>query len=150
MTATYINDPTNRPIDTVRFEVDDRDTDNAALSDEEIQYLIDSTNHVLLAAAAAADAIGAKYSDSATTKKVGDLSISYGGGGGGGGIAATYQTLAKALRLRAARKAGASLYAGGLSKSEKITVALDTDRVQSEFTVGMDDAVTSDPRTAGY
>ena len=36
MTATYINDPTNRPIDTVRFEVDDRDTDNAALSDEEI------------------------------------------------------------------------------------------------------------------
>ena len=140
MTATYINDPTNRPIDTVRFEVDDRDTDNAALSDEEIQYLIDSTNHILLAAAAAADAISAKYSDSATTKKVGDLSISYGGGGGGGGIAATYQTLAKALRLRAARKAGSKIYVGGLSKTAKTAVKADSDRVQSEFEVGMDDS----------
>ena len=136
MTATYINDPENRPIDTVRFEVDDRDTDNAALSDEEIQYLIDNSNHILLACAAAADAIGAKYASEVESKQVGDLRIAY----GSGGVAASYGALAKMLRLRAVRKAGASLYAGGLSKAAKTTVALDTDRVQSEFTVGMDDA----------
>ena len=138
MTATYINDPTNRPIDTVRFEVDDRDTDNAALSDEEIQYLIDSTNHILLAAAAAATAIGAKYSSEVESKQVGDLRIAY----GSGGVAASYSALAKALRLRAVRKAGASLYAGGLSKAAKTAVKADTDRVQSEFEVGMDDAAS--------
>ena len=136
MTATYINDPTNRPIDTVRFEVDDRDTDNAALSDEEIQYLIDSTNHVLLAAAAAADAIGAKYSSEVESKQVGDLRIAY----GTGGVASSYGSLAKALRLRVARKAGSKIYVGGLSKTAKTAVKADTDRVQSEFEVGMDDS----------
>ena len=143
MTATYTNQPGTRDIDTVRFEVDDKDCTpetDAALSDEEIQYLIDSNNHILLASAAAADTIAAKYSDAATSKKVGDLSISYGGGGDGGGIAATYQLLAKALRLRAVRTAGGKIYGGGLSKSEKTTVLADTDRVQHEFTVGMDDA----------
>ena len=136
MTATYINDPQNRPIDTVRFEVDDRDTDNAALSDEEIQYLIDSNNHILLAAAAAADAIGAKYASEVESKQVGDLRIAY----GAGGVASSYSDLAKKLRDRAVRTAGSKLYVGGLSKSEKTAVALDTDRVQPEFTVGMDDA----------
>ena len=136
MTATYINDPTNRPIDTVRFEVDDRDTDNAALSDEEIQYLIDSTNHILLAAAAAADAIGAKYSSEVESKQVGDLRIAY----GTGGVAASYGSLAKALRLRVARRAGSKIYIGGLSKTAKTAVKADSDRVQSEFEVGMDDS----------
>ena len=40
MTATYTNDPTNRPIDRVRLEIDDRDTipeTDALLTDEEIQ-----------------------------------------------------------------------------------------------------------------
>lgn len=136
MTATYINDPQNRPIDTVRFEVDDRDTDNAALSDEEIQYLIDSNNHILLAAAAAADAIGAKYASEVESKQVGDLRIAY----GSGGVAASYGALAKALRMRVARKAGSKIYVGGLSKAAKTAVKADTDRVQSEFEVGMDDS----------
>ena len=142
MTATYTNQPGTVDIDTVRFEVDDKDTDDAALTDEEIQYLIDSSNHILLASAAAADTIGAKYSDSAVSKKVGDLSITY----GGGGIAATYQALAKALRLRAVRTAGSKIFAGGLSKADKATVKADSDRVQSEFTVGMDDAAPDSVR----
>ena len=136
MTATYVNDPTGRPIDTVRFEVDDRDTANAVLSDEEIQYLIDSNSHILLACAAAADAIGAKYASEVSSKQVGDLRLDYGPGGVGG----SYGLLAKSLRLRAVRKAGSKVYAGGLSKAEKITVAKDTDRVLPVFVIGMDDS----------
>ena len=142
MTATYTNYPGTVDIDTVRFEVDDRDCTDAALSDEEIQYLIDSNTHILLASAAAAEAIGAKYASEVESKQVGDLRISYGDGGN----AASYTSLAKTLRLRATRKAVA--YAGGLSKSEKVTVAADTDRVQSEFTVDMDDNKTSGTKTA--
>ena len=142
MTATYINDPKNRPIDTVRFEVDDRDTDNAALSDEEIQYLIDTTNHILLAAAAAATAIGAKYSSEVESKQVGDLRIAY----GAGGVASSYKELAKLLRTRAASKAASKILAGGLSKAAKTAVKADTDRVQSEFEVGMDDSSATSER----
>ncbi len=142
MSATYTNQPGTIDVDTVRFEVDDRDTANAVLSDEEIQYLIDGNNHILLACAAAADAIGAKYASEVESKQVGDLRVAY----GQGGVAASYGLLAKALRLRAVRKAGAKIHAGGLSKAEKTAVALDTDRVQSEFTVGMDDNVAEGER----
>ena len=143
MSATYTNQPGTRDIDTVRFEIDDKDCTpetDAAISDEEIQYLIDNNNHILLAAAAAADAVAGKYSDSPASKKVGDLSITY----DAGGIAATYTSLAKSLRRRAAVKVGSKVYAGGLSKADKKTQELDTDRVQPVFTMGQDD---SDSRT---
>ena len=140
MTATYTNQPGTVEIDTVRFEIDDKDTTpetDALLTDEEIQYLIDTTPHILLAAAAAADAVGAKYSDSPVSKKVGDLTIDY---GDATGIAGSYAALSKSLRLRAVKTAvGAKLYSGGMSKSEKATVAADADRVQVEVSVGMDD-----------
>ena len=135
MTATYANSPGIRNIDTVRFEVDDRDADAALLSDEEIQYLIDSNSHILLAAASAAEAIASKYASDAKSKKVGDLEVDY-----GEGQAATYESLAKALRSRAYRKAGGNIHAGGVSRSAKNTVVADRDRVPPVFTVGMDDS----------
>ena len=46
MTATYSNDPAGRQIDEMRFLIDDKDTDNALLSDEEISYLIGSYRHL--------------------------------------------------------------------------------------------------------
>ena len=137
MTATYTNDPSGRPVDTVRFEIDDRDTipeTDAALSDEEIQYLIDTNTHILLAAAAAADAIAGKYAADAKSKKVGDLEVDY-----GEGQAASYITLAGTLRQRAYRKAGAGVYAGGISKTDKDTAEADSDRVPSVFRMGMMD-----------
>ena len=135
MSFTYTNDPTNRPIDTVRFEVDDKDAASATLSDEEIQYLIDSASHVLFAAADAAETIGAKYSSDPSSKDVGDFTLSYPGDGRSG----TYAGLAKRLRARAARKAGGSLYAGGISHADKTAMETDTDRVQPVFSIGMDD-----------
>jgi len=133
MTATYTNQPGTRPIDTVRFEIDDKDCipeTDALLSDEEIQYLIDTHSHVLFAAAAACDAIATKYADSQTSKMVGDLQVNY------GSKAAEYTSKAKTLRARAARKAGSSIYAGGISKGDKDTMKADTDRVQPSFTIG--------------
>ena len=135
MTATYTNQPATRPIDTVRFEVDDRDTipdTDAVLSDEEIQYLIDTNTHILFAAAAAAEAIGSKFASEAASKKVGDLEIDY-----GDGQAASYSALAAGLRSRARRKAGVGVYAGGISKTDKDVAEADTDRVPSPFTIGM-------------
>jgi hypothetical protein len=135
MTATYTNQPGTVDVDTVRLETDDKDTDNPLLTDEEIQYYIDSNSHILLAAASAAEGIASKYSDSPSSKSVGDLKLTY-----DQGRAVTYGEMAANLRARAYRKAGANIYAGGVSKSDKDAAKADTDRVQPVFTIGMDDA----------
>ena len=138
MTATYTNNPANRQIDRVRLEIDDRDTipeTDALLSDEEIQYFIDTHKHVLLAAAAAADQLGARFSGDPKSKKVGDLEIDY----GEGGRSESFKAVAKSLRDRARRQAGANIYAGGLSQGEKATEKAKTDLVQPSFTVGIHD-----------
>jgi hypothetical protein len=140
MTATYTNDPASRPIDTVRFEVADTNTTSSttvALSDEEIQYLIDTNNHVLYAAAAAAEQIGGQSASGLESKSVGDFKLTFPSGDLG-----SYSALASALRVRAARKAGGSLYAGGLTKTDKGEMETDVDRVQPVFSIGMDDNET--------
>lgn len=141
MTASYTNQPGVRDIDTVRFEVDDRDCvpeTDAALSDEEIQYLIDSNPHILYAAAAAAEAIGATYASEPSSKKVGDLQITFPGSGQRG----TYSELADALRARAQRRgSGGNIYAGGISKTDKDTIQDNPDRVPLTATVGQHDTM---------
>jgi phosphoribosylamine-glycine ligase len=142
MTATYTNRPGVRDIDTVRREIDDRDCDpetDALLSDEEIQYYIDSNSHILLAAAAAAESVAMTFASDGATKQVGDLRIDY----GTEGRSASYTTMADKLRKRAYKKAGANIYAGGVSQSDKTAIESDTDRVQPVFTIGMDDPIGS-------
>jgi hypothetical protein len=147
MTATFTNQPGVRDIDTVRVEIDDKDCTpetDAILTDEEIQYYIDNNAHILLASAAAADAVASKYSDDAKSKTVGDLRIDY-----GEGRAASYTTRAASLRQRAYRKAAGKVYAGGISVSDKRKRESDTDRVPSEITIGMDDNETSNASVRG-
>lgn len=134
MTATYTNQPGTRPIDTVRLEIDDRDTTAAMLTDEEIQYAIDSNSHILLAAAACADQVAVKFAGDPSSKQVGDLNISY-----GAGRSAEYATLARRLRARAARKAGSKVYAGGVTSSDRDVRAGDTSLTQPTFTMGQMD-----------
>lgn len=139
MTATYTNQPGTVDVDTVRFEISDTDCvpeSNAKLSDEEIEYLIDSNHHLLLASAAAADAIGAKYAGDPASKIVGDLQVNFGTSGRRG----TYAELSRSLRLRAARKAASGIYAGGLSQAEKDSEARKPDLVQPSFGIGRDDS----------
>ena len=148
MTATYTNQPGTVDIDTVRHEVNDKDCDpesGAQLTDQEIQYAIDTNNHILLAAASCAEQIAATYAPEPKSKMVGDLQVNY----GGEGRYATYTSLAKSLRTRAAKKVGSKVYAGGLSKTDKQTAERDTDRVQPVFQVGMDDSLLNPGQTNG-
>lgn len=138
MTATYTNQPGIRDIDTVRHEIDDKDCDpesGAKLTDEEIQYAIDSNHHILLAAADCAEQIGATYARLGTSKMVGDLQINY------GNRADTYRGLAKKLRSRAAKKAGSKLYAGGISHTDKDALKADDDRIKLTAAIGQTDSM---------
>jgi hypothetical protein len=149
MSATYTNDPTNRPIDAVRFYVNDKDCipeTDAALSDEEIQFLLNTNSSTLFAAADAANAIGAKYADDPESKDVGDFKLSY----ADGGRSTTYGGLAKSLRLKAAKRVGGKIYAGGISHADKRAAESDPDRVQPSITIGMDDNVTADTPVSDF
>ena len=146
MTASYTNQPGVRGIDTVRLRIADTDTipeSDAALSDEEIQYFIDNTSHILYAAADAAETIGAKYAELPVSKTVDGFTLNY-----GDGQSSSYAALAKRLRTLAAK--GAKWYAGGLSKSDKRTAETDTDRVQPVFTMGMHDHTGTDSTTTEF
>lgn len=131
MTATYGNSPSTSNIDAVRFLTKDTSTGSAINSDEEIQWLIDTYPSIYLAAAAAADAIAGSYADQASSKKVGDLSISY------GGRAVEYTALAKSLRMQAALKA--TPFSGGISISDKDSQEADSDWDRPSFSRGMSD-----------
>ena len=138
MTASYTNDPTNRPIDRVRLEINDRDTipeTDALLTDEEIQYYIDTHSNILLAAAAAADQLSAQFAGDPMVKKVGPLAIEY----GMESKSLTFKLVAMRLRAQVARRGHANLFAGGLSKAAKRTERAKPDKVQPSFTIGQDD-----------
>jgi len=139
MTATYTNDPENRPIDEVRMLIDDRDCipeTDALLTDEEITYFINKNSHVNYAAAAACDTIVAKYAGEEQSKQVGDLKVSYVAGGRSSG----YMERAKNLRAAVARRGRGKPYAGGISETDKDRIDADTDLVPLVFSVGMDDS----------
>lgn len=77
MTWTYV-DPNNNARDKVRFLIGDTDTTDQLVSDEEIAYLLSETgNSVYLAAHDACYAISSKFARMATSKSVGDLSLSF-------------------------------------------------------------------------
>ena len=134
MTATYTNNPAGSSRDAVRLLVFDNNVTteaNAKLSDEEIQFFIGRNSHISLAAAEAAEAIGAKFASGGTSKKVGDLQID--------GVGMSYKELADTLRSQAGRRAGSGAYAGGTSIADKDAQEADTDRIQTDITIGMDD-----------
>ena len=135
MTATYTNQAGVVDVDTVRLKVNDKDTipeSDALLSDEEIQYFVDSNSDINLAASEAALAIAAKYSADANSKTVGDMGIVF-----AGARARQYRLMAQDLRKKAGRNV--TPYAGGLSNADATAVAKDTDRPTPDFERGMHD-----------
>ncbi len=129
MTATYTNQPGTVNVDTVRHLIDDKNvttSTNALLSDEEIQFHIDTEPHIYIAAAEAAIAVASKYGGAETIKEVGDLRREF-----GTGRVSAYHALAGRLRANAYRTV--TPFAGGLSKAEKTTDRQDTDRVDPAF-----------------
>ena len=111
-TASYSGDPDSSPKDAVRFLIYDTDTDSPLYSDAEIAGFLSMFGGPMYAAAAGARAQAAKFSGLAT-KRVGDLSISY------GQVAANWRAMAATYQQQA--DLGGAVYTSGISKSDMAT-----------------------------
>lgn len=133
MTWTYDGDPSQSRRDQVRFLAQQTSTgDGAVVSDEEVAWLLSEHGSPYLAAAAACEALANRYAGMATSRTVGEMSITYADRG------KAFAERARWLRLQTGLR-GVTPYAGGISVGDKATVAADTDRVAGSFAVGMDD-----------
>jgi hypothetical protein len=78
VTWTYTGDPNVSDRDKVRFLIGDTDTTDQLLSDEEIAWALDNTDDSIYQAAHdLCVSLAAKFARLATSKSVGDLSLSY-------------------------------------------------------------------------
>lgn len=102
MSWTY-DDPSSSLADAVRFLIGDNvEGEDPTLSDEEIEFMLaECGNAVYSAAVECAEALAAKFARKATSKSVGDLSLSY------GSRATEMRAVADRLRATANRRGGA-------------------------------------------
>lgn len=128
---TYSGNPAASDKDAVRHLLGDTDERDQQLSDEEIEWEVAQAGTVRSAAANAARSLAGRYSLQPSSKKVGDLAVTY------GERAAMMLTLAKSLDADA--NLGAIPRAGGISIADKEAVEADTDRVRPAFSRGMHD-----------
>ena len=135
----YKGNPSTDVGDEIRLLIGDVSTSTSAelFADGEIDYFSASyANAELAASAAVKTLIGTTRGQTAAgviSKKVGDLSITYGGGGAESALASK----AKALRVLGVRKV--KPYAGGISRSDKAATAADTDLDPYHFRIGQHD-----------
>ncbi len=115
------------------------DTDPTAplqqrLEDEEITDLLAIAGGFRAAAAAAADALAAKFARLATDKRMGQASLAW----------KRFEQLASmAKSLRSTVSLAAIPFAGGISKTQRDALAQDTDRIVPSFQKGMLDNPSS-------
>lgn len=134
MSWTYSGVPGDSTVDTVRFLAGLTSSGApGTLSDEEITYLASAEGSVYLAAASACQKVATHYASSVQTRRVGDLTLTY------GDRATEFASRAMELRRRAAVNGGTFVYAGGISVADKATNQQDTDRVTPEIARNMDD-----------
>lgn len=136
MTFTYTgspsNDSTQGRVDAVRFLAGlTSSSGSIAVQDEEIAFLLDQQGNVYSAAAAASEQVSVRYGGLATSKTVGDLSITY------ADRSVEFKGRAASLRMAAAMRGG--VYAGGISVADKASQVANTDLVQPEFRRDQDD-----------
>lgn len=133
--ASELSDTTSTGHDryVVRMLIGDTSTSRAQnLDDAEVDYFASGAGNLNLAAANAAEALGAKYLEAANSKKVGDLSIDKSKDEGD-----RLYRLAKSLRRRAT--AGATPIVGGVLISDKQDREADSDRTSPSFYRGRGD-----------
>lgn len=118
MTWSYSGDPSDSDLDAVRFLVQDIDTSNQLVQNEEITYMLTARGSVPSAAIAIASAIAAQLSRE-TVSVAGALQYR------------EYQMLI--ARLRSDLAVTANAYTGGSSVSKKDEFEDDTDRVVPAF-----------------
>ena len=100
------------------------------LDDAEIDYLVNSMGSVTMAAARAAESLGAKYASVPESKRVGDLALTR-------KEHDRLMTLSKELYREAA--SGVTPYVGGVSLQDKINNENDPDRSGPAFVRGAND-----------
>lgn len=126
MSFSYSGNPANSTLDAVRFLVEDTNSQDPQLQNEEINWLIAQYTNVWKSAAYAAGNIAAKYARQ-VSKAVGDLRLEY----------QQRQQAYKDLRadlLRQAANRTALPWLGGISRSERQASRQDTDLIQPKFT----------------
>jgi hypothetical protein len=130
----YSGRPDSNDRDKVRFLVGDTDRNCPLVQDEEIAWALSSQSTITVAAAVCCEAIAARYGRLATVR-VGDVSKNC------GDISKAFRERAKELRDNDSSDLAALALPsfGGLSISQKETLANDTDAVQPSFQKGMDD-----------
>jgi hypothetical protein len=126
--------------DTVRLLIGDVLSSDPQLQDEEINYFVTNRGTLYGAAADACRAMASKFSRSVDQQS--------------GQSKFSFSQMAKAYNTKAAQfeeKAGiltAVVYAGGISASDVLLQEVNSDRMQPQFTVGMDDNYLPEPAGA--
>lgn len=141
-TWNYSGDPAASDLDAARWLMGDTNEDDQLASDEELLYALSQEGSPKAAAASALRVLAARYAREPQSKKVGDLSISY------GQRAADLE--ARASRLEADEEGVAGVRAGGISVADKLAERDDTDRTEPAFGRGMDDYPGTAERGSGF
>jgi len=129
MTWTYTSDFTASK-DKVRFLVQDTDTNDQLVSDEEITFALAQNSNIYRAASIVARSIGLKLSRELTLNPApGGVSLD------SQAQAEKYLKLADELTAQATAQGAASIFVGGISISDKQTREEDTDRPVPSFTI---------------
>lgn len=136
MTWTYNNADLTTSLNRVRRLIGDVNSTSPLFTDEEINFYIDENASIYSAAAIACQSLAAEYAD-AVTKSVGPLSITM------SDKFKHYNSLASQFTVQASQTGTPQLYAGGISKADKLTKEQDTDRDEPWFSRDMDDYIES-------
>lgn len=127
-TFTYTYDPTNVPIDAVRFTLQDTDEDNVLLWNQEINYLLSQTNdNTIRASILGARAIMAKFARMADREQAGKYQVYYTDKVG------QYQTIIDSLEDQLSSLSGVDIHYGGIDIDTVDSVRKDDSRVHNLF-----------------
>jgi len=133
MSWSYSGDPSSSDRDAVRFLIQDTDTNDQLIRDEEIDWSLTEGGGVYETASMVAGVIAGQFARMADRETVGKVSISF------TQRSQQYRVLAADLKKQAATKSSPIPYAGGISKADVETQELDEDRVKPSIRVGQTD-----------
>lgn len=141
MSWTYTGDPTSSAKDSVRFLIGDTDQHDPLLDDQEILYMLGQYNNAPLnAAIRCCEQIAAKFSRR-VNESVGQVRMDF------AQASKAYRDMAMDLRRRMAIE-GVKPFAGGISKSQKVSENQDKDRVKPNFSEHMQENEQISPWTS--
>lgn len=129
---TYSGNPATSNRDALRYLIGDIVESDPLIQDPELDFALTQRTSIYGAAALACRSLASKLSREADTvdKDLRD-SISQ--------RARAFRMMAVDYETQASVRSGAMPYAGGISKSDKAIQVANTDRVEPQYTLGMDD-----------